>query len=245
MIIRKSYWGAPLVGATFCALAVSCGRSSPESAAKTSAGPGSESGPIAVAVATAEVREVPIHIDATGSFVAEESSDVAPLTSGRVIATPVDVGAFVKLGDTIVRLDDSDAGLRVQQAKASAQQTEAAVRQAQSKIGLNPDASFDPTTVPEVQASRANYESAVAEVKLAEADAQRYANLVQTGDVSQSNYERARTQAETAKARADAARRQYEAAMNTARQNYQGVESAQASLEAARGAARDCAKGAG
>jgi len=215
-------------------LLLGCSPSGSKSEAKASAGKSAESRPIPVSIATAEVRPVPIHIDSTGSFVAEESSDVAPLSSGRVTATPVDVGAFVKVGDIIVRLDDSDALLRLRQAKASAQQTEAAVRQAQSKIGLNPQASFDPSTVPEVQASRANYESAVAEVNLAEADAQRYANLVETGDVSRSNYERTRTQAETAKARADAARRQYEAAMNTARQNYQGVESAQASLDATR-----------
>ncbi len=234
MIVRRFPWALVLASLAICALAIACGQpGNLENKAKQSSVRGTDSRPIPVEVAMAEVREVPIHIDATGSFVAEESSEVAPLGSGRVVETPVDVGAFVNRGDIIVRLDDSDARLRVQQAKASAQQTEAAVRQAQSKIGLNPLTSFDPTTVPEVQASRANYESAVAEVKLAEADAQRYANLVQTGDVSQSNYEKARTQAVTATARADAARRQYEAAMNAARQNYQGVESAQASMDAA------------
>jgi multidrug efflux pump subunit AcrA (membrane-fusion protein) len=188
----------------------------------------------AVAVTTAEAltRDVPVYIEATGSFVADEFSDVAPLSPGRVVETPVDVGAFVEKGQVIARLDQSDAQLRLQQARASAAQTEAAVRQAEARIGLYGGASFDPAAVPEVQASRAAYESAQAEVKLAEADAQRYANLVKTGDVSQSAYEKARTQEETAKARADAARRQYEAAVNAARQNYGGVESAAATLNA-------------
>ncbi|MEJ2722152.1 MAG: efflux RND transporter periplasmic adaptor subunit, partial [bacterium] len=69
---------------------------------------------------------------------------------------------------------------------------------------------------------------------MAEADAKRYDNLVKTGDVSQSAYERQETLAETARARANAAQKQYETALNNARQNYQGVESAQAMLAAAR-----------
>ncbi len=188
--------------------------------------------PVAVSTAAVQVRDVPVYIEATGSFVADEYSDVAPLSPGRVVETPVDVGAFVEKGQVIARLDDSDAQLRLQQARASAAQTEAALRQAEARIGLYGGASFDPAVVPEVQASRASYESALAEDKLAEADAQRYANLIKTGDVSQSAYEKARTQEETAKARADAARRQYEAAVNAARQNYGGVESAAASRDA-------------
>ena len=74
----------------------------------------------------------------------------------------------------------------------------------------------------------------MAQAKLAEADAQRYENLIKTGDVSQSAYDKARTQADTAKAQANSARQQYEAALNSARQNFQGVMTAQASLAGAR-----------
>jgi multidrug efflux pump subunit AcrA (membrane-fusion protein) len=226
----------PLLWAGLAAMALmaGCGTKASKPAAKASAAQGSEARPISVTVAEVQVRDVPLHINATGTFVAEELSDVAPLTAGRVAATLVDVGAYVKQGDVIVRLDDSDARLRLQQAKANSDQTEAALRQAEAKIGLGRGAAFNPDSVPEVQAALAAYESAQAEVKLAEADARRYANLVNTGDVSRSNYEKQLTQAETAKARSNAARRQYEAAANTARQNYQGVESAQGTLEAIR-----------
>ncbi len=189
---------------------------------------------IPVATAQALAREVPTYVEATGSFVADEFSDVAPLSPGRVVATPVDVGSFVEKGQIIARLDDSEAQLRLTSARASAAQAEAAVRQAEARIGLYGGASFDAAVVPEVQASRAAYESAQAEVRLAAADARRYANLVKTGDVSQSAYETASTKEETAKAREDAARRQYEGAVNAARQNYGGVESANASLQAAK-----------
>lgn len=189
---------------------------------------------IPVTTARAVARDVPTYVEATGSFVADEFSDVAPLSPGRVVATPVDVGSFVAKGQVIARLDDSEAQLRLSSARASATQAEAAVRQAEARIGLYGGASFDAAAVPEVQASRAAYESAKAEVRLAAADARRYANLVQTGDVSQSAYETASTQEETARAREDAARRQYEGAVNAARQNYGGVESANASLLAAK-----------
>ena len=80
-------------------------------------------------------------------------------------------------------------------------------------------------------AAQANYESAQAQARLAAADAKRYENLVETGDVSRSAFEKARTQQETADAQANAARQQYEAALNAARQSYGAVETSQASLE--------------
>jgi multidrug efflux pump subunit AcrA (membrane-fusion protein) len=199
---------------------------------KNAPGPGSDSNPIAVSSAPAEECKVPLYMEATGSFVAEESSDVAPLTSGRVTETPVDVGDRVARGQIIACLDDSDAILRLQQAKASVEQAEAALRQAQAKIGFT-GGTFKPEEVPEVQSARASYDSALADVKMAEADARRYDSLVKTGDISRSSYERQATQAETARARADTALKQYETALNNARQNYQAIASAQALLAAA------------
>jgi RND family efflux transporter MFP subunit len=194
--------------------------------------PGTENDPIAVSSAVTQSRQAPLFVEATGSFVAEESSNVAPLTSGRLIETPVDVGASLEKGQIIARLDDSDAALRLQQAKASAEQAEAALRQAEAKIGLS--GAFKAEDVPDVQSARASYESALADAKLAEADAKRYDSLVQTGDISRSSYEKQTTQAETAKARANTSLKQYETAINNARQNYQGVASAQAMLSVAR-----------
>ena len=63
------------------------------------------------------------------------------------------------------RLDDRDATLRLDQARAAQQQAEASVRQAQSKIGLGQNQTFDPNTVPEVLGAKAAYESAVAQQK--------------------------------------------------------------------------------
>ncbi len=221
-----------LIGACTLLLAA-CGFDSKDTQAKNAAGAGSENNPIAVSTALAEARQVPLYLDATGSFVAEESSDLAPLTSGRVTETPVDIGDYVEKGRIVARLDDSDAVLRLQQAKASAEQADAAYRQAMAKIGFG-GGSFKAEDVPDVQSARATYESALADVKMAEADARRYDSLVKTGDVSRSAYERQETQAETARARANTELKRYETALNNAKQNYQGIASAQAMLASAK-----------
>ena len=121
----------------------------------------------------------------------------------------------------------------MQAAQASEQQAEASLRQAESRIGLVQGGKFDANNVPEVLSAKASYDSAVAQAKMAEADAQRYDALIKTGDVSHSAYDKARTQADTAKEQTNSARQLYEASLNSARQNFQGVINAQASLAGA------------
>ncbi len=212
---------------------------------KQSAQVAAASGPKAVAVSTASamLREVSAGFEETGSFVADESSDIATAVAGLVTATPVNVGDFVTRGQVICELDHRDAQLKLDQARAQLDEAVAAVRQAQSRIGLNANRAFDANLVPEVAAAKANYESAQAQARLAAADAARYENLVKTGDVSRSAFEKARTQQETADAQTNAARQQYEAALNAARQSYGAVETSQASLEGMRAMLAQAQKG--
>jgi multidrug efflux pump subunit AcrA (membrane-fusion protein) len=198
---------------------------------------------VAVSTAPATLRQVSAGFEETGSFVADESSDIASAVAGLVIATPVNVGDFVKQGQVICELDHRDAQLRLNQMRAQLDEAVAAVRQAQSRIGLNADRKFDADTVPEVAAAKASYESAQAQARLAAADAKRYENLIKTGDVSRSAFEKARTQQETADAQANAAKQQYEAALNGARQSYGAVETSQASLEGMRAQLAQAEKG--
>jgi RND family efflux transporter MFP subunit len=189
---------------------------------------------VKVATVRAVTREVSSSVQVTGSFLAEESSDVAPPAAGRVIETPVDIGSFVKDGQLLAKLDDRDAQLRLETAQASEQQAEASLHQAESRIGLTQGGKFDANLVPEVLSAKASYDSSMAQAKMSEADAQRYDALIKTGDVSQSAYDKARTQADTAKEQTNSARQLYEASLNSARQNFQGVINAQASLAGAR-----------
>jgi multidrug efflux pump subunit AcrA (membrane-fusion protein) len=189
---------------------------------------------IVVSVASATSRTVPASFEETGTFNPDETSDIAPMVAGRVIATPANVGDFVKQGQVICELDHRDAQLRLDQARAQLEQAQAALRQSRSRIGWDGKQQFDPSNLPEAIAARANDQSAQAQAKLAAADAKRFENLVATGDVSRSAYEKARTAQETAEAQANAAHQQYEAALNSARMSYGGVENSQASLDAMR-----------
>ena len=215
-------------------LLASCGKSKNAATETKAESPaGSQRTPV-VSTVRAMARPVAAAVQVTGSFVAKEASDVAPQAAGRVMETPVEVGDFVKQGQLIARLDDRDALLRLEQAQATQQQAEASLRQAQSRIGLGAGQQFDASTVPEVLSAKAAFESASALAKQADADARRYDNLVKTGDVSRSAYEKARTSADTAQAQANSAKQQYEAMLNGARQNFQGVSGAQASVEGMR-----------
>lgn len=219
-----------------------CGRSE-SSAAAANEGRKGEAGatadaapPVAVATAKAEARDVPTYIQATGSLVAEETSDVATQASGQVVSTPVNVGTFVRKGDVLARLNERDARLRLQQAQSGVQQAVAAVRQAEARLGLQPGGNFQASAIPEVRASGASLEEAQAQLRLAEANERRYRSLVETGDVAMSTYDQYRTARDTARAQVNAARQGLEVAINTARQSNQAVQSAQAGVESARAA---------
>ena len=222
--------------------AAACGRSASKADAKAgtraeegaSKGNAAEAPPVAVTTGKAEAREVPSYIQSTGSLVAEETSDVASQASGQVVATPVSVGAFVRQGDVLARLNDRDARLRLQQAQAGVQQAIAGVRQAEARLGLRPGGSFDAGAIPEARAANANLEQAQAELRLAEANERRYRALVETGDTAVSTYDQYRTQRDTARARVNAARQQLEAALNTARQSNQAIQTAESAVSSAR-----------
>lgn len=214
-----------------------CGGNRPTAAAATAPQK------ISIETAAATSKTVPASFEETGTFAADETSDIAPLVAGRVLATPVNVGDFVKQGQVVCELDHRDAELRLEQARAQLNEATSAMHQAQSRIGLRGEAQFDANRVPEVAAARANYESAQAMARLAAADAKRYENLVASGDVSRSAFDKAHTQQETADAQTNAARQQYEAALNGARQGFGAVESAQAGLAAAQAQLAQAEKG--
>jgi multidrug efflux pump subunit AcrA (membrane-fusion protein) len=143
----------------------------------------------------------------------------------------------------VCELDHRDAELRLEQARAQWNQATSAMHQAESRIGLRGGSQFDAGSVPEVAAAKANYESTQAQARLAAADAKRYENLVASGDVSRSAYDKAHTQQETADAMANAARQQYEAALNGARQGFGAVEGMQAGLASAQAQLSQAEKG--
>lgn len=190
--------------------------------------------PIQITTAKVQMREVAAFIQATGSLAAQETSDIAPKAAGKVVNVSANVGDFVGQGAVIARIDDKDARLRLAEAQAGVNQAIAGVRQAEARLGLSQNGTFTATAIPEVLSANANYEQAVAELKLAEANEARYRDLVKTGDVAMILYDQYRTARDTARARLNSAKQARETAVNVAKQSNQAIKSAQAAVEGAR-----------
>jgi multidrug efflux pump subunit AcrA (membrane-fusion protein) len=195
--------------------AVSCGGSK-ANVRKDETNSSAQPAVVDVATAPAIMRELPQFFEATGSLTGDQQTDVAPSAAGKVVAIGVDLGSYVKRGQMIVRLDDVDAKLRVQQAQAQLEQAKAALRQAEEKAGIRAGQSFDPNKVPEVANARVALE-------LAEKNLRRAEKLIESGDVSRSSYDQQ-------KAQRDQLKEAYESAVSLARQNFAAVATARANV---------------
>ena len=171
---------------------------------------------IEVTTATAIMRELPKFFEATGSLTGDQQTDVAPSIGGKVVYVGVELGSFVKSGQTIVRLDDVDSKLRVQQAQAQLEQTRAALRQAEEKVGLRAGQPFDPNRVPEVSNARVA-------MNVAEKNLRRAEKLIESGDISRSEFD-------DHKGRYDQSKEVHASALSQARQNYAAVATARANV---------------
>lgn len=188
---------------------------------------------IAITIGRSESREVASVIQATGSLVANETSDVASKVAGKIANIGVNVGQFVSAGTVIAKIDDRNARLQLATAQAGVKQAQAGVKQAEARLGLLDGSKFNASTVPEVRAADANYQQTLAEQRQAEVNEKRYRELTESGDVAMITYETYRTARDTARTKTNAARQQLEAAVNTAKQSNQAIVSAQANVESA------------
>ena len=255
--VVRLFFSAVVISVSFAA----CSRSESKTLSNSNANAKTDNQPVSVTIAKVESRQIPASIQATGSLVAQETSDVAPKSAGKVVNVSANVGQFISQGSVLVKIDDKDALLRLAEAKASVAQTIAGVRQAEVRLGLAPNGTFTASTIPEVRAAGSNVEQTQAELKQAEANVRqaeatlqqaeanekRYRELVETGDVPMITYEQFRTTRDTARtardaanaardtvrARVNGAKQNLETAINTAKQSNQAIKSAQAAVEAA------------
>lgn len=232
---RRFYIAGTIVGIFLIATGISCGKS--ERGGNRNANSNSAEGgppPVPVTAGKTVSRNVPAVIQATGSLIADETSDVAPKVAGKIVNVYANVGQFVSQGSVIVKIDDKDARLRLAEAKAAVTKAIAGVRQAEARLGLGPNGKFNASIIPEVRAANATYEQRLAELRQAQANEKRYRDLVETGDVAMITYETYRTARDTAQAQVNNAKQQLEGTVNTAKLNNQAIVSAQADVESAR-----------
>ena len=186
-----------------------------------------------VTAAPAVIRQIPTYFEATGNLVSDASTDVAPAVSGKIVAVNFDIGSYLNQGDIMLRLDDRDARIRleqaqsqlqqsqsgVMQAEAQAEQARANVRQALAQLGLAENAKFNINDVAEVKNAKATLD-------LAELEFTRAGRLIESGDLSRSLYDQRRTQR-------DQAQSAYQTALNGANQRFAAIRTAQAQVSTA------------
>jgi RND family efflux transporter MFP subunit len=223
-----------------------CG--SKASNANSSANANTQSQVIDVTTTQAVVRPIPTYFEATGSLASDESTDVAPAIGGKIIEVNFDVGSYVEKGSVLVRLDDRDARIRLEQALAQLEQQNKAVnqaiaglRQAQIRLGLKDGEVFDIETFSQVKTTKANLE-------LAEKEYQRAQKLVESGDVSRSMLDQRRAtrdailgQLDDARSNAAVAVKAISIAETQVASAKSGVVTAQTQVEQARKSLTDTA----
>jgi membrane fusion protein, multidrug efflux system len=180
--------------------------------------PAPEVAAIAVSMTAAVERPITRFVAVTGTLTAEEQAEVAAEISGRVVATPVERGSRVTAGAELVRITDVEV-------RAQAQEAEANTGQIEARLGLTGGAKFEIDRVPEVANAKAAND-------LAQADLDRATMLLDRKLLPRADFERSRTQAE-------AARRQYDIARNSAEQQYQALLAARARMTLAQKALTD------
>ncbi len=176
--------------------------------------------PLAIATVAVESRAIDRYLRVTGSLIADAQADVSAETAGRVIETPVERGTRVSQGALLVRISPSETSAQLQEADANAAQIEA-------RLGLVANQPFDRLRVPDVMNAKASLE-------FAEAEYNRMQSLVDQKVISQSEFDQRRTQLE-------AARQNYQAALNMADQSFRSLEAARARVSLARKAVNDTA----
>jgi RND family efflux transporter MFP subunit len=185
--------------------------------------------PLTVDITTAQafVREIPTYFEATGNFASDAQTDVAAAVGGKIVEVNFDVGSYVSKGSVLVRLDDRDARLRIEQAEAQVEQQRkavgqaiAALRQAQIRLNVKDGETFDIETFSQVKSVKAN-------LVLAETELARAQRLFDTGDVSRAILDQRRAQR-------DALLGQLDEARSNAAVAVKAINSAEAAVASAR-----------
>ena len=92
-----------------------CSRPTPEVKANAMAEPPS----IAVVTRASVLQPMPRYLRVTGELKGEQQSQVAADVAGKVVEAPVERGSVVKKGDVLVKLDERNAALSLQEAEAT------------------------------------------------------------------------------------------------------------------------------
>jgi RND family efflux transporter MFP subunit len=211
------------------ALLTACGSQS----ANTNVNVNVQATTVDVKTTQAITRQIPTYFEATGNLASDAQTDVAPAIAGKVVEVNFDVGSYVTKGSVMLRLDDRDARIRVEQAQAQVEQQRKAVeqaianlRQTQVRLGIKDGETFAIEDFSQVKTVRAN-------LVLAEKELTRAERLYATGDVSRQILEQRRSQRDALFGNLDEARSNAAVAIKAIDTARSAVNSARAAVQTA------------
>jgi membrane fusion protein (multidrug efflux system) len=145
-----------------------------------------------------------VHVDTDDAQIDGDISPVVARVGGYVDSIMFEENTRVVQGQTLVKLDDRDYQVRLEQALAAQKGATAGVGVSQAQIAAS---SANTGT------SKANVTAARVRLSLADKDYARYQNLVKDGSITQQQFDQASAQKETAEAAYQAAKDEYAAAL--------------------------------
>jgi len=145
-----------------------------------------------------------VHVDTDDAQIDGDISPVVARVGGYVNQIMFEENTRVTEGQVLVRLDESDFKVKLEQAEAGQKGASAGVGVSQSQIAA---------TSANTSTARANIAAAKVKLNLAQKDYDRYANLVKDGSVTQQQFDQAKAEKESAEAAYTASKDQLEAAV--------------------------------
>lgn len=158
-----------------------------------------------VMVATVSQKTVPVQISAIGTVQSAQTVSVTPQATGRITGVFFQKGQDVRKGQLLFTLDDRTQSASIQQAQGTVAKDQAQVEQARATLAK------DQGAVQQAQATLAKDQGAVkqaiatlqkdqAQAQYAQAQAQRYGNLLSQGAISQDQAQQYTTNSRSAAA---------------------------------------------
>ncbi|GGI26708.1 HlyD family secretion protein [Pedobacter mendelii] len=144
------------------------------------------------------------HVDTDDAQIDGDISPVVARVGGYVKDISFEENTHVSEGQVLVKLDDSDFKVKLEQAQSGQKGASAGVGVAESQIIA---------TQANTSTAKANVAAARVKLNLANKDYARYANLVKDGSITQQSFDQAKATQESAQAAYQAAQDQYTAAV--------------------------------
>lgn len=144
------------------------------------------------------------HVDTDDAQIDGDISPVVARVGGYVKDINFEENTHVTEGQVLVKLDDNDYKVKLEQAQSGQKGASAGVGVAQSQIVA---------TQANTSTAKANVTAARVKLNLANKDYDRYANLIKDGSITQQAFDQAKASKESAEAAFQAAQDQYNAAV--------------------------------